>query len=91
MFVESVLRYGLPPEFVSAVIKVPLLRISLTKPNRKSAKALRKLLDKAYGYLGSHTFMAKDKGASADEVAALQSVGVSEDYTPYVIFQMEWR
>jgi hypothetical protein len=23
VFVESVLRYGLPPEFVSAVIKVP--------------------------------------------------------------------
>jgi hypothetical protein len=26
---------------------------------------------------------------SADEVAALQSVGAQEDYTPYVIFQME--
>jgi hypothetical protein len=35
--------------------------------------------------------MAKDKGADADEVAALQSVGASEYYTPYVIFQMEWR
>jgi hypothetical protein len=48
-------------------------------------------LDKAYEYLGSHTFMAKDKQASADEAAALQSVGASDDYTPYVIFQMEWR
>ena len=61
------------------------------QPNRKSAKALRKQLDKAYGYLGGHTFMSKDKGASADEVAALQSVGAGDDYTPYVIFQMEWR
>ena len=48
-------------------------------------------MDKAYGYLGGHTFMSKDKGASADEVAALQSVGVGDDYTPYVIFQMQWR
>ena len=71
--------------------KYSLLRILLIKPNRKSAKALRKQLDKSYGYLGSHTFMAKDKGADADEVAALQSVGAGEDYTPYVIFQMEWR
>ena len=44
-----------------------------------------------YGYLGSHTYMAKDKGASVDDVAALQSVGGAEDYTPYVIFKMEWR
>ena len=63
----------------------------LIKPNRKSAKALRKQFDRTYGYLGSRPFVAKDEGASADEVAALQSVGASEDYTPYVIFQMEWR
>jgi len=81
IFVESVLRYGLPPEFVSAVIK----------PNRKTAKALRKTLDKSYGYLGGHMFMGKDKGLSSDEQAALQSLGAGDDYTPYVIFVMEWR
>ena len=32
----------------------------------------------------------EDKGTSADDVAALQSVGAG-DYTPYVIFQMGWR
>jgi hypothetical protein len=35
--------------------------------------------------------MAKDGGTSQDDVAALQSVGAGDDYTPYVIFQMEWR
>jgi len=65
--------------------------MDVNQPNRKSAKTLRKQLDKAYAYLGGHTFMAKDSGASQDEVAALQSVGAGDDYTPYVIFQMEWR
>jgi hypothetical protein len=35
--------------------------------------------------------MGKDKGLSADEQAALQSLGAGDDYTPYVIFSMEWR
>jgi hypothetical protein len=48
-------------------------------------------LDKAYGYLGGSTFLSKDNPMTADEIAALQSVGAGEDYTPYVIFQMEWR
>jgi hypothetical protein len=52
---------------------------------------MRKQLDKAYAYLGGHTFMSKDSGASEVEAAALQSAGAGDDYTPYVIFQMEWR
>lgn len=35
--------------------------------------------------------MAQEKNVSPDEVAALQSVGGGEDYTPYVIFEMKWR
>jgi hypothetical protein len=44
-----------------------------------------------YSYLGGDTFMTKDKGISAEDVTAMQSAGIGEDYTPYVIFQMEWR
>jgi hypothetical protein len=52
---------------------------------------LRKTLDKSYAYLGGNLFMGKDKGLSADEQAALQSLGAGDDYTAYVIFGMEWR
>lgn len=65
--------------------------MNLIQPNRKSAKTLRKQLDKAYEHLGGQKFLSKDKGASAEEVAALQNAGAGDDYTPYVIFQMEWR
>jgi hypothetical protein len=51
---------------------------------------LRKSLDKSYAYLGGNLFMGKDKGLSVDEQAALQSLGAGDDYTPYVIFDMEW-
>jgi hypothetical protein len=89
--VESVLRYGLPPDFVSAIIQVVSSLDTLTKVHRKQGKALRKTLDKSYSYLGGHTFFTKDSGVSADEMAALQSVGAGDDYTPYVVFSMEWR
>jgi hypothetical protein len=48
-------------------------------------------LDKAYSYLGGDTFRTKDKGVSAEDVSAMQSAGIGEDYTLYVIFQMEWH
>jgi hypothetical protein len=49
------------------------------------------MLDKSYAYLGGNLFMGKDKSLSADEQAALQSLGAGDDYTAYVIFGMEWR
>lgn len=55
------------------------------------AGTLRKELDKTYSYLGGDTFLTKDKSISAEDVTAMQSAGLGEDYTAYVIFQMEWR
>ena len=44
LFVESILRYGLPPKFLAV----------LMKPHQKTAPKLRKLLAAAFGSQGAH-------------------------------------
>ena len=46
LFVESILRYGLPPKFLAA----------LMKPNQKTAPKLRKLLASLFGSQGDPCF-----------------------------------
>lgn len=43
LFVESILRYGLPPKFVA----------TLMKPNQKNAARLRKVLNQLFGNSGN--------------------------------------
>ena len=52
LFVESVLRYGLPPRFLAA----------LMRPNQKSAARLRKVLAQNFGATGGEHFTS-DGGA----------------------------
>ncbi|CAL5223599.1 g6138 [Coccomyxa viridis] len=55
LFVESILRYGLPPRFLAA----------LMKPNQKSTARLRKTLGSLFGNSGtSQYFDGDDKGAA---------------------------
>jgi V-type H+-transporting ATPase subunit C len=81
--VESVLRYGLPPIFMSAVIK----------PAPKNFKSLKKTLDQNYDYLGG----AFDKGGSKKNRKAFDIEGefaalmLDPDYTPYVWFHIPWQ
>ena len=43
LFVESILRYGLPPQFLAVLLK----------PNQKNAAKLRKLLGSVFGSSGA--------------------------------------
>ncbi|OAA61151.1 ATPase, V1 complex, subunit C [Niveomyces insectorum RCEF 264] len=85
VFVETVLRYGLPLEFVCVLIK--------TSP--KLAKNVRSSLDAAYSYLGGNAFgrdkkgkITKDDAAFTSEMAAA-GVGLGEgnEYMAYVYFE----
>ncbi|ODQ50453.1 vacuolar ATP synthase subunit C [Saitoella complicata NRRL Y-17804] len=77
-FVESVLRYGLPPDFVSVIIK----------PYHKQEKKAKKELDSAYSYLGGPAFSEKkSKSRKADDDDA--AIGALEvEYSPYVFYSM---
>jgi len=89
VFVETVLRYGLPLEFVCGLVK--------TSP--KLAKKAKDSLDSAYSYLGGKSFgrdkkgrVAKDDSALSSEMAAAgvgSNGGEGKDYTAYVYYEFE--
>jgi len=87
VFVESVLRYGLPAEFVSAMV--------LT--NSKLVKKVKTALDSAYAYLGGNAFGRDKKGRITKDDAALSSDmaaaglggGDGHEYTGYVYYEFE--
>lgn len=82
VFVESVLRYGLPLEFVSAVVRTS---------SEKAAKKCKTQLDAAYGYLGGNAFGRDKKGNIKND--ALGDVGSlahgQEAYSPFCYFEFE--
>ncbi|KAH8883963.1 ATPase, V1 complex, subunit C [Thozetella sp. PMI_491] len=88
VFVETVLRYGLPLEFVSVVIKT----------TSKQAKKVKSNLDSAYSYLGGNAFGRDKKGRVTKDDAALSSdmaaaglgVGEGNEYTAYVYYEYEF-
>ncbi|KAI1094188.1 ATPase, V1 complex, subunit C [Rostrohypoxylon terebratum] len=87
VFVESVLRYGLPLEFVSALV--------LTNP--KLAKEVKSALDSSYSYLGGNAFGRDKRGRITKDDAALTSEmaaaglghGEGNEYTAYVYYEFE--
>lgn len=81
IFVESVLRYGLPPDFVTSVIKLP---------NIKAAEQAKKELIHEFGYLGGAAFSVDKKGkvvkdGALNEYASL----VDTEYEPFVVYEVE--
>ncbi|KAI1443942.1 ATPase, V1 complex, subunit C [Annulohypoxylon stygium] len=87
VFVESVLRYGLPLEFVSGLV--------LTNP--KLAKEVKSALDSSYSYLGGNAFGRDKRGRITKDDAALTSEmaaaglghGEGNEYTAYVYYEFE--
>ncbi|CAF2992692.1 unnamed protein product, partial [Rotaria sp. Silwood2] len=74
VFVESVLRYGLPVNFVAIIIH----------PTRKSTKRLRDMLDQLFGYLDQSDRSRYDEPIDIPGVFSLQ-----QEYYPYVYFKLD--
>lgn len=74
VFVESVLRYGLPVNFQAMLIR----------PIKKNHKRVREILNQLYGHLDS-TALSGDK-MSAMEIPGLNLT--SSDYYPYVFYKI---
>ncbi|KAI9850210.1 MAG: Vacuolar ATP synthase subunit C [Thelocarpon superellum] len=86
VFVETVLRYGLPLSFVCGLVK--------TTP--KLAKKARYSLDASYSYLGGNAFgrdkkgrITKDDASVSTEMAAAGHVGENGEYSAYVCYEFE--
>jgi V-type H+-transporting ATPase subunit C len=82
VFVESVLRYGLPLEFVSAVV---------CTQGEKQAKKVKSQLDGEFGYLGGNAFGRDKKGNIKDDVGEVAAGvhGLQLDYSAYCYFDFE--
>ncbi|KAI0394740.1 vacuolar ATP synthase subunit C [Xylariaceae sp. FL0594] len=88
VFVESVLRYGLPLEFVSVLIET----------TSKQVKNVKSALDSAYSYIGGNAVgrdkkgrLTKDDAALTSDMAAAGVAGHGEghEYTAYVYYEFE--
>lgn len=80
IFVESVLRYGLPPNFINSSILIPV----------KSKKKVEETLVEKFGYLGGNAFQ-KDKKGKLKADSDLHEYGaiVDADYKPFVYEELE--
>lgn len=81
VFVETVLRYGLPAAFVAGLVR--------TTP--RAAKKVKGTLDATYAYLGGNALGRDSKGRVTRDDAAVQSdmqaAGHADEYTPYVYYE----
>lgn len=88
VFVETVLRYGLPLEFITVLVR----------STPKLARKVQTALDAAYSYLGGNAFGRDKKGKITKDDAALSSemaaagvgFGDGHEYTAYVYYEFEF-
>ncbi|KXH51960.1 V-ATPase subunit C [Colletotrichum salicis] len=88
VFVEAVLRYGLPLDYVSVLVKT----------NSKLVKKVKTALDSNYSYLGGNAFgrdkrgkITKDDAALSSEMAAVGlGGGEGHEYTAYVYYEFDF-
>lgn len=69
----------------------PRIRTPLTtqQTNPKSARAVKKALDKAYNYLGGNAFGRDKKGNIKDDVGDLGVLMGETEYSAYCYFEFE--
>ncbi|CAF9910857.1 MAG: Vacuolar ATP synthase subunit C [Heterodermia speciosa] len=86
VFVETVLRYGLPLSFVCGLVR--------TTP--KLMKRVRGSLDNSYSYLAGNAFgrdkkgrVTKDDSAMSADMQAAGNTGDGADYSAYVCYEFE--
>jgi len=79
VYVESVLRYGLPLEYISAIIN---------SPNAKAAQKVKKQLA-VYNYLGGNAFGKDKKGNIKNDIPGDLMAGDTAEYSAYVYYEFE--
>jgi len=103
VFVETVLRYGLPLDFVSGIVRVSVYAFGHCpsadrfKTTAKAAKKAKANLDKEYSYLGGNAFgrdskgrIKKDDQALSNELQTASHVGEgAAEYSAYVYYEFQ--
>ncbi|KZZ97984.1 vacuolar ATP synthase subunit C 1 [Ascosphaera apis ARSEF 7405] len=77
VFVETVLRYGLPLDYVCALVKT----------NNKAAPRVEKILNDEYSYLGGNAFSRDKKGRVKKDEGSDLPGNEAQDFTPFVYYE----
>ncbi|KAF8832566.1 hypothetical protein HHX47_DHR1001448 [Lentinula edodes] len=82
LFVESVLRYGLPANYIGIVIQ----------PDPKSAKKTFSILQSHFSYLGSgsHSRGTKLKGGDTEEFVGEYQTLMEQEFYDFVLYEVPW-
>jgi len=80
VYVESILRYGLPPNFQPMIIK----------PKGKNDRRVREILAQHYAKLGERNEEKKSKKSEPIDENIQMLLG-DKDYYPYVSFDINWK
>ncbi|XP_046752022.1 V-type proton ATPase subunit C isoform X1 [Diprion similis] len=79
VFVESVLRYGLPVNFQAILLQ----------PNKKNSKRLRDVLNQLYAHLDSSATSGGNAQSSNQDSVDIPGLGFGQsDYYPYVYYKI---
>ncbi|OJJ49716.1 hypothetical protein ASPZODRAFT_149207 [Penicilliopsis zonata CBS 506.65] len=82
VFVETVLRYGLPLDFICTMIRTP---------TSKQADKAKRALDEKYSYLAGNAFGRDKKGrVKRDDPGEMHGEGAAAEYTPYVYYEFQF-
>ena len=88
VFVETVLRYGLPLKYKAATMQMG---------SESVVKKVKIALDGAYAFLGGNAFgrdasgkIKKDDAALTSEMAAVGIMGGDDEYSPYVYYKVNF-
>ncbi|KAJ1960514.1 Vacuolar ATP synthase subunit C [Dipsacomyces acuminosporus] len=87
VFVESILRYGIPPDFLPILVKPSLKQISKIKQQLADFYAYLETSSRASGR-GRGNGQAKQ--ASDDAFDMHEFSNILSDYTPFVFFDIPW-
>ncbi|KAJ5985361.1 hypothetical protein N7522_012557 [Penicillium canescens] len=84
VFVETVLRYGLPLDFICALVRAP---------SSKQADRAKSNLENKYSYLAGNAFGRDKKGRmQRDDPGEMHAGGEGgADYTPYVFYEFAFH
>ncbi|OMJ22287.1 V-type proton ATPase subunit C [Smittium culicis] len=89
LYVESLLRYGLPPDFVSVIVEAP----------NKSQRQLKTKLNKAYSHLDNSGSIFNGMGLSSEKnkksepaegLDINEFTSILDEYSPFVFFELNW-
>ncbi|KAF9560215.1 ATPase, V1 complex, subunit C [Agrocybe pediades] len=80
LFVESVLRYGLPAEYIGIVVK----------PDPKNVKKIFNILQLQFGYLGSKSNAGQQGKVSGEEFIGEYQNLMDQEFFDFILYEVPW-